>query len=247
MNSTTKHLYATVIIVLAVYAVSRLVLAETEPPVAILPDWTFREMPYQLGNWHGEDTKMDPVIAIATGADVIVDRLYRDDTGTLVSVHTAMFKNPTDGVLHTPLNCYRGAGWLKIKEVQENLELSENLTIPVNLVTWEKDNERIMVLYWYQLGEHVLFDRWDMGKLRFELRGKPQWPALIKVMMQIPAPDADDAQSRVLAFAELVAKWENQPQHRKFFEEATDATTDDTTKETTKEAAKEAAEPSPEK
>ncbi len=219
MNSTANRLYAIVILVLATYGVSRLVRPETKE--AVMPDWTFREMPYQLGNWHGEDTKMDPVIAVATGADIIVDRLYRDDAGAVVSLHTAMFKNPTDGVIHTPLNCYRGAGWLKVKELQENLQLSEDLTIPVSLVTWEREGEQdIMVLYWYQLGEHVLFDRWDLGKLRFEMRGQAKWPALIKVMVQIPVSDVDDAKSRILAFAELVAKWEDQPQHRKYFEES---------------------------
>ena len=220
MNSTAKRLYAIVILVLATYGVSRLVQAETEPPECILPDWTFREMPYQLGNWHGEDTKMDPVIAAATGADIIVDRFYRDDTGVVASIHTAMFKDPADGMRHTPLTCYRAAGWAKVKEVQDNLQLSEDVTIPVNLVTWEKDGEHVMVLYWYQLGGHVLFDRWDMGKLRFAMRGQAKWPALIKMMIQIPASDVDDAKSRALAFAELVAKWEHQPQHRKYFEES---------------------------
>lgn len=219
MNSTANRLYAVVILVLATYGVNRLLLAETKPPEAVMPNWTFREMPYQLANWHGEDTKMDPVIALATGADIIVDRLYRDDVRSVVSLHTAMFKNPTDGVIHTPLNCYRGAGWLKVEESKESLQLSEDVTIPVSLVTWEKEGERVMVLYWYQLGEHVLFDRWDLGNLRFAMRGNAKWPALIKVMIQIPAPDVDDAKRRILAFAEIVAKWENKPEHRKYFEE----------------------------
>jgi EpsI family protein len=220
MNTTAKRLYAIAIIVLAIYGVNRLVQAAVKAPEAVFPDWTFGEMPYQLGAWQGEDTKMDPVVARGTGADIIVDRLYRNEAGVSVSIHTAMFKDPTDGMFHTPLSCYRAAGWQKLKESQENLVLSEDLTIPVLLVTWEKDGERIIVVYWYQLGEHVLFDRWAMGNLRPVLRGKSKWPALIKVMMQIPAPDVDDAKSQVLALAEHVAKWENQPQHRKYFEES---------------------------
>lgn len=241
--NTARRLYAIVIVVLATYVGSRLVQAAVAPPEADLPGWTFKEMPYQLGVWHGEDTKMDPVTARGTGADIIVDRLYRDDTGVAVSIHTAMFRDPTDSMLHTPLSCYRGVGWVKLKESQENLQLSDDLTIPVLLITWERDGERIMVLYWYQLGEHVLFDRWDMGKLRFAMRGQAKWPALIKVMMQIPAPDIDDAKSRILAFAEIVAKWENQPQHRKDFvvssKDETAGSSSDAPKESPQESPKE--------
>ena len=46
------------------------------------PNWSLRELPFQLTNWHGEDTEMDPKIAVATGADVIVNRIYRDEADT---------------------------------------------------------------------------------------------------------------------------------------------------------------------
>ena len=63
------------------------------------------------------------------------------------------------------------------------------MTIPVSISTWEyeKKNKKVMVVYWYQIGEHFLFGRWDLGiKIRWSLAGKPKWPALIKVMMEIP-------------------------------------------------------------
>ena len=89
------------------------------------------------------------------------------------------------------------------------------MTIPVSLSTWEQKGERLLVVYWYQLGEHVLFDRWDLGmKIRWSLRGRPKWPALIKVMLQIPAPDPEEAKPVILDFAKQVAAWENQPKHR---------------------------------
>ena len=33
-------------------------------------------------------------------------------------------------------------------------------------------------------------------------------------MLQIPAPDGEDAKTVILSLAEKVAKWENQPNHR---------------------------------
>ena len=50
-------------------------------------------------------------LTAAIGAEIIVDRSYRDERGRAVSLHTAMFKNPTEGVYHSPMNCYRSGGW----------------------------------------------------------------------------------------------------------------------------------------
>lgn len=72
-----------------------------------------------------------------------------------------------------------------------------------------------MVVYWYQLGDHVLFDRWDLGmKIRWSLRGREKWPALIKVMLTIPAADPEAAKPVLLDFAKQLAAWENQPKHQ---------------------------------
>jgi EpsI family protein len=218
MNSTAKRLYLVAIMVVAAYGIGRLVQAEVEPPEAVMPNWTFREMPYQIDNWHGEDTKIDPDIAVATGADVIVDRAYRDEQGHSVSLHTAVFKDPADGVHHAPENCYRGAGWTKESAERKEVQVLGGEKIPVVVTTWSKEGESVMVLYWYQLGDHVLFDRWQLGELRWSLRRQTKWPALIKVMLQISANSRDDALPILLGFAELVAKWENQPKHREYFE-----------------------------
>ena len=83
-----------------------------------MPDWTFHEMPMQLGDWRGKEAKMDPKLAVRTGAklDTIIDRTYRDDLGHVVVMHAAMFDNPAAGVIHSPLVCYRAAGWKKLSE-----------------------------------------------------------------------------------------------------------------------------------
>ncbi len=117
MNSTAIHLYIVVLIILATYGISHLMKAGIEPPEVEMPAWTFHEMPRQLEKWCGKDTQLDPKIAEATGADVIVYRIYRDDMGSVISMHTAMFKDPSEGVYHAPTNCYRTNGWNLVKDV----------------------------------------------------------------------------------------------------------------------------------
>jgi EpsI family protein len=215
IRSTAFRVYFVAALLPLTFGGAHLVQTALELPDVDMPDWTFKEMPMQLGSWQGRDVSLDPKIANATGAKVIVDRAYQDDMGHQVSIHTAMFDNPGEGVLHSPLNCYRSNGWERSELSTSDLQISDTLTIPVSVSVFHKGPERVMVAYWYQLGEHVLFGRWDLGlKVRWALAGKPKWPALIKVMVQIPVSDINDARSALLSFTEQVAKWENLPKHR---------------------------------
>jgi EpsI family protein len=215
-NTSVRVYIVAALIPLTWWGARRLNVA-LEPPLVDMPAWSFAEMPRHLGDWHGEDTQMDPKTANATGAQVIVNRAYRDGSGHVVSMHTAMFEDPKGGVFHSPINCYRTNGWEKLKETFVDLPINDELSLPVSVSLWRQGSETKIVVYWYQLGKHVLFGRWDLGvKVRWSLAGKPTWPALIKVMMEIPVPEGgeEDARNTVLSFAELVAKWENQPSHR---------------------------------
>lgn len=216
MNKSAIRLYAVVAIIVATWGVSALVLRATEPPGVEMPTWTFREMPLQLGNWQGATTTLDPEIAVATGADIIVDRSYRNEAGRAVSIHTAMFEDPRKGFTHIPLNCYRANGWRQLTEVGEEISLSEDTTIAVNLSTWEKEGEKILVLYWYQLGEHVLQSRLELGTFRWAMGGEPKWPVLVKIMIQTQLTDEEDSKTVITAFAEQIAQWLNSPEHQKY-------------------------------
>jgi EpsI family protein len=218
IGTPTIRVYLMIVAIGAAYGGSKLVQTAITQPEVAMPSWSFDELPMQLGDWLGEDTALDPKITAALKAERVKDRIYQDSLGHVISLHTAMFKDAVEGVYHTPINCYRANGWDLKKDVIENLRVSDDLTIPVRVLTYEheKDRQRVMVAYWYQLGEHVLFGRWDLGvKVRLSLRGRPTWPALVKVMVQIPVADTDDAKAALLAFVEFVAKWENQPERRK--------------------------------
>jgi EpsI family protein len=221
-NTAVRVYVIAALIPLTWWGARRMDLALVPPPVEI-PDWTFADMPKQLGNWQGEDTELDSVIADRTGAklDTIRDRVYRDDMGHAISMHTAMFDDPRDGVIHSPLTCYRAQGWERLSETRSIIGIDDKgeLSIPISVSLWSQKGEKRLVAYWYQLGEHVLFHRTDLGlKVRWSLAGKPAWPALIKVMLDIPAgsnpTEQADAEAALLKFAEYVAKWENQPRHR---------------------------------
>lgn len=218
MGNTAIRLYLLSAIILATYGVAKWEKYALQPPEVQLPSWTFHDLPTQLGDWQGEDREGDPEIDKAVGAAPgrIMNRLYRDELGHVVSMHTAMFTDPVEGVYHSPLNCYRANGWELRDKTREELRLFDDLSIPVSLTTWRREGNRALVVYWYQLGEHVLFGRLDLGlNVRWSLAGQPKWPPLVKVMLQIPVTELEESKATILSFAEQVARWENQPQRRR--------------------------------
>jgi EpsI family protein len=216
MNSITLRLYIVVVLILAASGFSWVLKLQTNPPDVEMPGWTFQDLPMELGNWRGEAAKLDPEVAKATRADFITDRLYQDDAANVVSIHSAMFKDPNAGVYHNPLNCYRAAGWKNVGEAKEEITASKDFTFQVSLTTWEKESQRIYVVYWYQLGEHVLYERFDLGAIRWSMRGQPKWPVLTKVMLQTMVKENEESKTLILDFAKLVAEWLNGPKHQKY-------------------------------
>jgi EpsI family protein len=219
MGHPVTRLCMVAALILLVYAGARHMQAALDPPGVDWPDWTFNDLPTQLGDtvvWRGQDAPGDPEVTKASGADVTVSRSYRSESGRQVSLYSAMFKDPSKGVYHSPMYCYPANGWeLLGKESKEDLRVFDDLTIPVSLSVWDRKNEKLVVLFWYQLGEHVLFDRMDLGfRVRAALMGRSRWPTLLKIMITVQVSDQKDAEATALDFAELVARWLNQPERR---------------------------------
>jgi EpsI family protein len=216
MNGVSLRLYAVVAMVVGAYGVSRWLQIATAPPEVEMPGWKLAELPMQLGNWLGETAELDEKIAAATGAVEIENRRYHNELGHVLSLHTAMFTDPAVGVYHSPLNCYPANGWKKLSETSANVPVPNAATIAVRVVSFEKDGEKYLVAYWYQLGNRVLYEREDLGKIRWEMRGQSKWPVLLKVMVQTQVAEGQNSRASLRAFTKEIGAWLNQPEHRKY-------------------------------
>ena len=173
-------------------------------------------MPLQFGSWQGAEVEVDPKVRdwLLRDADAVVDRAYGDDQNHVVSLHAAFFSDLDVGVLHSPIACYRGNGWREVGRTRLMLHVSDETSIPVSLSTWERQGEQVLVMYWYQLDKQILFNRWDLFRARVKMRGKETWPALVKVLLQTSASDADKARERIQTIARSAYQWINQPAHQ---------------------------------
>jgi EpsI family protein len=136
-----------------------------------LPSWKLQDLPLQLEKWKGADKKLGERLFFATGAHTIVDRQYVNDEGMIVSLHMAIFLDPNAGIWHNPMSCYESAGWVRRQNEKPQLEKTSDDKAKVSLSVWEKDGEKAIVVYWYQLGEHRLYRRYDLGSVPIQATG----------------------------------------------------------------------------
>ena len=213
MVNTTTRIFVAAVLVVLIYCANRAVEASLKLHDVELPKLDFNVMPLKFEQWRGEETDLDSRLFVATGAQTIVNRTYRDNERHTVSSHTAVYGDPDEGIYHSPINCYRTSGWRLVEDTRESMPVGKDASILVRLTLWEREGERVAVLYWFQLGEHTLFDRYEMGKVRWKMRNLETWPALVKVLLQTPVSgdnDLDRAKERLQSIAKFTYNWINE-------------------------------------
>jgi EpsI family protein len=227
LNTPTRLLIRLLVVAILVglLAASTHVVPEKLKPKSVqLPDWDLADMPLELGQWQGVEGDLDPEVTRALDAEAWVDREYRDEEDHAVSVHVALFTSLDDGVRHNPSNCYRGNGWRETERERLMLHFPDHPSIPVSLGTWTREGEQVLVMYWFQLSTHVIFDRWDLWLARLDLLDQDVWPAMVKVLLQADATEGRAARERIEAVARGVYEWINQQDHQTGSRSPIDAT-----------------------
>ena len=206
--NTTIRLAIVVGIIGLVQLLSWQVKAMLEPGEVVLPNWNLDELPLDFAGWRGDVQELDERLFLRTGADVVVDREYRNREGDTVSAHTALFKDFDEAIIvHLPSRCYSAAGWDKLNSEKRSLEVAGAPPIEVEISTWEREGHRVKLLYWYQLGEHTVLDRYDLSNARMALAGQEVWPAMVKVMLQTSADQGRTADLRLFEIARNIRQW----------------------------------------
>lgn len=181
------------------------------PDKFILPDRKLAELPLILGDWTGKDADVDPQIFLSAGAHSVVNRRYRDPYGRAIILHSALFTNHNEMTPHRPDFCYAGDGWqLTGEQIVPLMPVNgstDRQAVAARLLTLERSGQRVLALYWYQLGDQVFVDRNGARDARQHLWGRDAWPPVIKVLVEISAPELPPAEKQLRQFADLVYGW----------------------------------------
>jgi EpsI family protein len=109
------------------------------------------------------------------GADDYLLRTYRSRSGQVAELFTAYYAIQYAGEsMHSPKNCMAGAGWEPIRKGRLALAWNDaSRTATVNSYIIERDGQRFVMLYWYQIhGRMIASEYW--------LKAYSVWDAVCK-------------------------------------------------------------------
>lgn len=160
-------------------------------------------LPYVIDGWRGaEDGSLDEATAAQLGADAYLTRTYSAPGGDAVALYVAYYGSQRPGVsIHSPLHCLPGTGWEPIDDTTVPIA-----TGAVRRVTMQKNLDRVVVIYWYQMrGRAVASEiRSKVYGLFDRVRSGRSTAALVRIAVPITG-DADAATARGLSFVGALA------------------------------------------
>jgi EpsI family protein len=163
------------------------------------PRKDFALFPETIGGWHSKALPdFDERTQQLLGVTDYVNRVFRKD-GKEVFLYVGYYRSQRAGeTIHSPKNCLPGNGYEVLYSQQASLEIpGARRTIPVNRYVLQKDQEQLLVLYWYEthgrvfaqeyLGKAILV--WEAVKT-----GRTDG-ALVRIMAAGPTTQAETAAS----------------------------------------------------
>jgi len=172
-----------------------------------LPPWKLDRMPMDLGQWHGEPTEVDSRIFRNLGASQTRDTLFRPPFGPPVVAHVALFTEESSGLPHHPNLCYGGNGYRQASERAIRLRTDSGREVPAKVITYERQDDRLAVLFWYQYGDRILTESSQASAARLAVGGLRARPAMVKVMLQTTLDSPHEAEGRLRELARLILAW----------------------------------------
>lgn len=203
----TKRLWLTIGLLVAVQLGALYVHSGYARAVVVPSRVDFASLPTEFFGWRGETVPSDAQITRSTGADFVVDRVYRRAGQPEVHLHCGIWNDPDSRAPHLPQSCYKESGWALLKS--ERVQLNKNEAAPTIgwLATWQRDSNEIRTLHWYLRGDASFFD-WDGGCEAYrQLWGRTEWPAIEKVLLQTENDDPDRSRDRLLDLAGNLSTW----------------------------------------
>jgi len=183
------------------------------------PRVPLRGFPIQVAEWQGRAVPdLDAREVRILGADEYLTRVYRQGTGEPVALFIAYYGSQRTGaVIHSPLNCLPGAGWIPVDRRRTLVDVDaapfdeaspRGRRIEVNRVFIQKGEEQQLAFYWYQERGRVIASEYASRvflMLDAARYGRTDG-ALVRVLTPVgfDAGDADRAASRLSEFVRTI-------------------------------------------
>jgi EpsI family protein len=187
-------------------------------PERDLPTPPLGNLPVQLGQWKLQDEEaLEPGVQEYLKPDSYVLRNYGNRAGnSSINLFVAYFKSLQNSYgPHSPRVCLPGSGWLiRSSSIRPLSVPGRHQGIPVNEYVLEKNNGRILVLYWYQNDRNIWAEEFKakLTLLPDLIRYRRSDVSLIRLVSPLRGEDttqelADSQEFARLIFPSLVEKF----------------------------------------
>jgi EpsI family protein len=177
--------------------------------VVVTPQFEISEIPLQVGGWQGRVKEIEDDVFRVLGADAEISAEYEKIGEPNVFVHFALWTKSsviTKSCPHHPNSCYGGQGWRRVKSEWITIDTATE-QVPVQLTLFERGFEAIVVAHNYRMGQQVFTTMGEGDEVIRELWGAPEWPAVVKYMVQIPVTNLDAAAPIVEEISPALLDW----------------------------------------
>ncbi len=128
-----------------------LLLNTTSHGEAIIPRQPLHSLPYMLGGWTGEEQPLQKEVLQAVGVSDYTNRVYFEPADAPISLYVGYYASQRTGdTMHSPKNCLPGSGWDPIRSGYASIPVQGGQAIVVNEYVVQRDQNKDLVLYWYQ-------------------------------------------------------------------------------------------------
>jgi EpsI family protein len=165
-----------------------------------------KSFPIQVGNWTGQDQRIDNETLSVLGPGDFLSRLYRQVGQPDVGFFLGYFPSQATGdTIHSPKNCLPGSGWTPLASSRIIIPVDEG-SITANRYIIQKGSDRQLVIYWYQAhGRTVASEYWAKFYLVADaIRMNRTDGALIRIITPIVYGDQQGAELRAVHFAQQI-------------------------------------------
>ncbi|HEY5133378.1 MAG TPA: EpsI family protein [Candidatus Krumholzibacteriaceae bacterium] len=164
-------------------------------------------IPEEIGGYAGTSEGADPETLKLLGADATLFRTYRRGPGRTIWLYIGYFGTQHENSqIHSPKNCYPGAGWNILEEGSTKLVLSGS-GIAVKHLVISNGAERQYVLYWFTGADGIITNEFALkwNQMKNSLLVRPQSAAFVRFSIALTGETEAAARSELVRFAEALA------------------------------------------
>jgi len=126
------------------------------------------KFPAKIGNWQGEDIKVEDRVLDILGTNDVIIRRYEDKSGNSV-ILTVVYSDNNRDSFHPPEYCYIGGGAKLISKTKEKIPLDLGKGFIVNKLVMKYSRGIIKAWYWYSAGD-IFMDNYYLQQADLALK-----------------------------------------------------------------------------